>query len=104
MDAWITIQRAHVIANGIPVIVANRTGYEPHPDDDQTGIEFWGSSFIVGPQGEFLQSANVEEEGAFCALIDLNRSEQVRRIWPYFRDRRVEAYKNLSKRWVDSEF
>lgn len=103
IEAWMTVQRAHAIANGLPVLVANRTGFEPHPDDDQDGIDFWGSSFIAGPQGEFLQSANIEEEGAFCAVIDLNRSEEVRRIWPYLRDRRIDAYNNLTRRWIDSD-
>lgn len=100
-DAWITIQRAHAIANGIPVLVANRTGFELSPNSEEDGIEFWGSSFIVGPQGEFLFSPEIETEGAFCAQIDLNRSEAVRRIWPYFRDRRVDAYANLTHRWLD---
>ncbi|WP_188151564.1 carbon-nitrogen hydrolase [Teredinibacter waterburyi] len=99
--AWLTIQRAHAIANGLPVIVANRTGFEASPMDDQDGIEFWGSSFITGPQGEYLLKPSIEEEGAFCAQIDLERSESVRRIWPYFRDRRVDAYANLSRRWID---
>jgi len=100
-EAWITIQRSHAIANGIPVLVANRTGYESSPAPDQDGIDFWGSSFIAGPQGEFILEPRLETEGAFCAEIDLNRSESVRRIWPYLRDRRVDAYANLSRRWID---
>lgn len=103
LDAWLTIQRAHAVANGIPVLVANRTGFEPSPEDDETGVEFWGTSFIAGPQGELLVSANVEEEGAFLADIDLGQSERVRRMWPYFRDRRIDAYGNLTKRWIDEE-
>lgn len=99
-QAWITIQRSHAIANGLPVLVANRTGFELSAGGDGEGIEFWGSSFIVGPQGEFLVSADAEAEGAFCAEIDIARSEQVRRIWPYLRDRRVDAYGNLNKRWL----
>ncbi len=100
LDAWLTIQRAHAVANGLPVLVANRTGFEASPEDDESGIEFWGTSFIAGPQGELLVSANVEEEGAYLAEIDLGRSEGVRRMWPYFRDRRVDAYGNLVKRWL----
>lgn len=100
-DAWITIQRAHAVANGLPVLVANRTGFEASPVNDQEGIDFWGSSFIAGPQGEFLLAPSIEQEGALCAQIDLERSEQVRRIWPYLRDRRVDAYSNLSRRWLD---
>lgn len=99
-DAWVTIQRSHAVANGVPVLVANRTGFEASPANDATGIEFWGTSFIAGPQGEFLALANTEEQGPLCAQINLNRSEDVRRIWPYFRDRRVDAYANLTKRWI----
>ncbi len=100
-QAWVTIQRAHAIANGIPVLVANRTGFESSPLSTEDGIDFWGSSFIVGPQGEFLLQPVLEGEGAFCAPVDLNRSEDIRRIWPYLRDRRVDAYHKLSKRWID---
>lgn len=100
-DAWVTIQRSHAIANGLPVLVANRTGFEASPANDATGIEFWGSSFIAGPQGEFLAQANCEEEGPVYAQIDIGRSEDVRRIWPYFRDRRIDAYKGLVRRWLD---
>lgn len=104
-DAWITVQRGHAVANGIPVLVANRTGFESAPNGVGEGIEFWGTSFIAGAQGEFLILADVESEGAFCADIDLDRSEQVRRIWPFLRDRRVDAYQNLSKRWLaDPEY
>ena len=99
-DAWVTIQRSHAVANGIPVLVANRTGFELAPGSTGEGIEFWGTSFIVGPQGEFLLMADSESEGAFCAEIDLERSENVRRIWPYLRDRRIDAYGNLTKRWL----
>lgn len=100
-EAWLTIQRAHAVANGIPVIVANRTGYEAAPIDGQDGIEFWGSSFVCGPQGEYILEPKLEVEGAYIARIDLARSESVRRIWPYLRDRRVDAYGNLTRRWVD---
>ena len=99
-DAWVTIQRSHAIANGIPVLVANRTGFELSPGGSGEGIEFWGTSFIAGPQGEFLLMADAESEGAFCAEIDLERSENIRRIWPYLRDRRIDAYDNLTKRWL----
>lgn len=102
-DAWITIQRAHAVANGIPVLAANRTGFEGSPDSPADGIQFWGSSFIVGPQGEFLALADVEEQGAICADIDMGRSESVRRMWPYLRDRRVDAYRNLTRRWLADE-
>jgi N-carbamoylputrescine amidase len=98
-QAWVTIQRSHAIANGIPVLVANRTGFEASPDGE-VGIDFWGTSFIAGPQGEFLAQAGTEGEGPLIADIDLERSEDVRRIWPYLRDRRVDAYKNLTRRWL----
>jgi N-carbamoylputrescine amidase len=97
--AWITIQRSHAIANGLPVLVANRTGFEAAPDGE-TGIDFWGTSFIAGPQGEFLVEADPENEGVFLADIDLDRSEDLRRIWPYLRDRRIDAYQNLTRRWL----
>lgn len=99
-DAWVTIQRSHAVANGVPVLVANRTGFELAPGANGEGIEFWGTSFIAGPQGEMLLMADAESEGAFCAEIDLHRSEQVRRMWPYLRDRRVDAYANLNRRWL----
>ncbi|HMW50395.1 MAG TPA: carbon-nitrogen hydrolase, partial [Cellvibrionaceae bacterium] len=99
-DAWVTIQRAHAVANGTPVLVANRTGFEDSPLADAAGIEFWGTSFICGPQGEFLVLADSESQGAFCAEINLQQSETVRRIWPYLRDRRVDAYQGLTRRWL----
>ncbi|HEY6527686.1 MAG TPA: carbon-nitrogen hydrolase [Cellvibrionaceae bacterium] len=98
-DAWVTIQRSHAVANGIPVLVANRTGFEDSPVG-ASGIEFWGTSFICGPQGEFLVLADSESQGIFCAEISLQQSEKVRRIWPYFRDRRVDAYAGLTRRWL----
>lgn len=103
-DAWITIQRSHAVANGVPVLVANRTGFELAPGGAGEGVEFWGTSFIAGPQGEILMMADAESEGAFCAEIDLQRSERVRRIWPYLRDRRVDAYGNLNRRWLADSF
>jgi N-carbamoylputrescine amidase len=101
-QAWVTIQRSHAIANGVPVLVANRTGFEASPDSE-FGIDFWGTSFIAGPQGEFLAQADTESEGIFVADIDMERSEEVRRIWPYLRDRRVDAYQNLTRRWIGDE-
>lgn len=100
-EAWITIQRSHAIANGLFVISANRAGFEPDPANPESGIEFWGSSFICGPQGEFLAQAPVNEEGVLMAELDLNRTEQVRRIWPFLRDRRIDAYEGLDRRFLD---
>ncbi|MEW5756371.1 MAG: carbon-nitrogen hydrolase [Pseudomonadota bacterium] len=101
LDAWITIQRAHAIANGIPVAACNRTGLESDPSGQSLGIQFWGSSFICGPQGEFLLTAGTDEPQVLCATIDKHRTEQVRRIWPYFRDRRIDAYIDLVRRYRD---
>ena len=100
LNAWITIQRAHGIANGLPVLVANRTGFEQSPEDD-SGIQFWGNSFVCGPQGEFLAQADNDNEQVLLADVDMQRSESVRRIWPYLRDRRVDAYGDLTKRYRD---
>ena len=100
LDAWITIQRGHAIANGIPVIAVNRTGYEADPSRVTNGINFWGNSFVCGPQGEFLFHAKEGEE--VCIVeIDKKRTENVRRWWPFFRDRRIDNYDNLTKRWID---
>ena len=98
-DAWITIQRAHAVANGLPVLSCNRTGTEPDPDGKSAGIRFWGSSFVAGPQGEILASA--DETGTIVLVIDVDRgrSESVRQMWPFFRDRRIDAYKGLLKRY-----
>lgn len=99
-DAWLTIQRSHAIANHLPVICCNRTGFEPHPTQPDTGIEFWGGSFITGPQGEIIRQA----ENAACVLtakVPLNKTEPLRRIWPYFRDRRIDAYAGLLHRYLD---
>lgn len=101
MDAWQTIQRAHAVANSLPVIVANRTGFEASPVEGESGIQFWGHSFIAGPQGEILAQASNDKEENLCVEIDLDRTEQVKRIWPYFRDRRIDAYDDLTKRWRD---
>ncbi|GAB3285622.1 carbon-nitrogen hydrolase [Parahaliea aestuarii] len=95
-DAWITIQRSHAVANGLPVISVNRTGHEPDPAGG-AGARFWGSSFVAGPQGEILWQASEHEETVALVDIDLARSESVRRIWPYLRDRRVDHYGDLTK-------
>ncbi len=100
-DAWITLQRAHAVANGIPVISVNRTGHEPDPSGQTKGIQFWGSSFVCGPQGEFLYQAPSGTEIAQIVEIDRARSENVRRWWPFFRDRRIDVYGDLTKRWID---
>ena len=101
-EAWITIQRAHAVANGVPVLVCNRTGYEADPSGQSPGARFWGSSFVAGPQGELVATAGQDAAEILIADIDLARSEQVRRIWPYLRDRRIDAYADLAKRYRDS--
>ena len=98
-DAWITVQRAHAVTNGLPVLVCNRIGFEPAPPLAGPGIQFWGSSFIAGPQGEILAEASIDDATVLVADIDLGRSEQVRRIWPFLRDRRIDAYADLLKRY-----
>lgn len=100
-DAWITIQRAHAIANGLPVAACNRTGFESAPGKDNNGIHFWGSSFVAGPQGEILTDAPVDEEAIIVVSLDFKHNEEVRRIWPYLRDRRIDAYNDLLKRYRD---
>jgi N-carbamoylputrescine amidase len=100
-DAWITIQRAHAIANGIPVISANRTGHEDDPSGTGPGARFWGSSFVSGPQGEILAQCPEDGDDVLVVPIDRERVEAVRRIWPYFRDRRIDAYDELTKRFRD---
>jgi N-carbamoylputrescine amidase len=99
MMAWQIAQRAHAIANGIHVISCNRTGYEADPSGSTNGIQFWGNSFVAGPQGEILSQASNDEEENLIVDIDLSRTESVRRIWPFFRDRRVDAFDELTKRW-----
>ena len=101
LDAWITVQRGHAIANGLPVISVNRTGYEPDPSGQTNGILFWGNSFVCGPQGEFLYHAPADEEVVQVVEIDKNRTESVRRWWPFFRDRRIDAFGDLMKRYRD---
>lgn len=100
-DAWQTIQRSHAVANSLPVVVANRTGFEASPVDNDPGIEFWGHSFIAGPQGEILAQASADQEQTLSVDIDLARTENIKRIWPYFRDRRIDDYQDLTKRWRD---
>ncbi len=98
-DAWLTIQRAHAVANGLPVVACNRVGLEPDPSGRGPGIQFWGASFIAGPQGEILAQAPADAPAVLVAEISRQRSEDVRRIWPFFRDRRIDAYQDLLKRY-----
>lgn len=98
-EAWVTIQRAHAIANGLPLLACNRVGTEPDPAGQTPGIDFWGTSFIAGPQGEILAQAATDEPTVLVADVDLRRSEDVRRIWPFLRDRRIDAYDDLLKRY-----
>ena len=99
-DAWITVQRGHAVANGLPLLACNRTGFEAAPDGAR-GIQFWGSSFVAGPQGEFLAQASTDKRELLITDIDMARSENVRRIWPFLRDRRIDAYGDLLKRFRD---
>lgn len=98
LDAWRVIQRSHAVANGLPVLSANRHGVESHADGAQ---QFWGNSFIVGPQGEWLAHAPADQDALLCVDLDRSRSETVRRIWPFLRDRRVDAYHDLTRRYRD---
>lgn len=100
-EAWTTVQRGHAIANGLPVVAVNRVGYEPDPSGATGGISFWGSSFVAGPQGEFLYRASDSEEDEAIVDIDMERCENVRRWWPFLRDRRIDAYAGLTKRFLD---
>lgn len=99
-DAWITAQRAHAVANGIPVISVNRVGHEPDPAGG-VGLDFWGSSFVAGPQGEFLFSATRDQEETCVVSVNMMRSEEIRRMWPYLRDRRIDHYSDLLKIYCD---
>jgi len=101
LDAWMISQRGHAVANGLPVISVNRTGYEPDPSGQTNGITFWGNSMVVGPQGELLAVAPESEESNLIVGIDLDRSESVKRWWPFLRDRRIDAYDDLNKRFID---
>ena len=100
-EAWVTIQRAHAVANGLPVLVANRIGHEPDPTGQTPGQRFWGTSFVAGPQGEFLARASTDQPEVLVVDVDLARSENVRRWWPFLRDRRVDAYGELVRRYRD---
>lgn len=100
-EAWITVQRGHAVANGLPLIAVNRVGHEQDPSNMTNGILFWGSSFIAGPQGEFLYQAPSDKEVECVVEVDLHRSEKVRRWWPFLRDRRIDAYNDITKRFID---
>lgn len=100
-QAWMLVQRAHAVANGLPVVTVNRVGHESDPSGVTNGIQFWGSSFVAGPQGELLFEASTDKEVTTVVEVDMERSEQVRRWWPFLRDRRIDAYSGLTKRFLD---
>lgn len=100
-EAWTTVQRGHAVANGLPVITVNRVGHEVDPSGQTKGITFWGSSFVAGPQGELLAQASTQDEEVVVVTVDLHRSECVRRWWPFLRDRRIEAFADLTRRFID---
>ncbi len=100
-QAWTTVMRGHAVANGIPVIAVNRVGYEADPSLETNGINFWGSSFVAGPQGELIIQADDKTEAEIVVDIDINHSETVRRWWPFFRDRRIDSYSDITKRFID---
>lgn len=100
-EAWTTVQRGHAVANGLPVVAVNRVGFEPDPSGQTNGIMFWGSSFVAGPQGEFLFRASNNEEVETIVEVDMKRSENVRRWWPFLRDRRIDYYGGITKRFLD---
>ena len=99
--AWVVSQRGHAVANGLHVIAVNRIGYESDPSAQTNGIQFWGSSFVAGPQGEILWQGSEDKEEVQIVDIDMKRSENVRRIWPFFRDRRIDAFSEITKRFID---
>lgn len=101
LEAWTTVQRGHAVANGLPVVTVNRVGFEPDPSGATDGIQFWGGSFVAGPQGEFLYRAPFDDEAEAIVEVDMERSEQVRRWWPFLRDRRIDAYGGLTSRFLD---
>ena len=101
LDAWITVQRGHAVANGLPVVAVNRVGYESDPSGVTNGITFWGSSFVAGPQGEFLHKSSCDTEDTPLVEVDMGRVEQVRRWWPFLRDRRIDEYGPILKRFLD---
>ncbi|MBQ7690660.1 MAG: carbon-nitrogen hydrolase [Muribaculaceae bacterium] len=100
-EAWMTVQRGHAVANGLPVVAVNRVGHEPDPSGLTRGIQFWGSSFVAGPQGELLYTAPTDTEDAHIVDVELRRCENVRRWWPFLRDRRIDAYADITKRFLD---
>lgn len=100
-EAWTTVMRGHAVANGLPVIAVNRVGHEPDPSGQTRGIEFWGSSFAVGPQGEIHYRASNNEEESIVIEVDMHHSEQVRRWWPFLRDRRIDSYQDITRRYID---
>lgn len=101
LGAWVISQRGHAVANGLHVVSVNRTGYEPDPSGQTNGITFWGNSFVAGPQGEILWQASNDKEEVQIVEVDMKRSEQVRRWWPFFRDRRIDAFGDITKRFID---
>ena len=101
LEAWVAVQRGHSVANGLPVVAVNRVGFEKDDSGVMDGIKFWGNSFVYGPQGEQLFRANSTDELCKIVEIDMKRSEEVRRIWPFLRDRRIDAYANITKRFID---
>ena len=100
-EAWTTVQRGHAVANGLPVVAVNRVGFEPDPSSQTPGIEFWGSTFVAGPQGELLYRASADSEERRIVTLDLGHSEQVRRWWPFLRDRRIDEYGDITCRYID---
>lgn len=100
-EAWTTVQRGHAVANGLPVVAVNRVGFEPDPSGQTLGIEFWGSTFVAGPQGELLYRASADGEERRIVDLDLGHSEQVRRWWPFLRDRRIDEYGDITRRYID---
>lgn len=99
--AWQTVMRGHAVANGLPVIAVNRVGFESDPSGQTPGIQFWGTSFVAGPQGEIVYEASTDDEESIVVEMDMDRSEQVRRWWPFLRDRRIDAYGDITKRFID---
>ena len=99
--AWQTVMRGHAVANGLPVVAVNRVGHEPDPSGQTAGIQFWGTSFVAGPQGEIIYEASDDDEESIIVEMDMEHSEQVRRWWPFLRDRRIEAYGEITKRFID---
>jgi len=100
-NAWQTVMRGHAVANGLPVIAVNRVGHEPDPSQQTNGIQFWGTSFVCGPQGELLHEAPSDQEESSIVTINMQRAEQVRRWWPFLRDRRIDAYTDITRRFID---